>query len=141
MRVLSAILVAVAIVASACTAEGTRAPESGQDLAPTTRNADPSYEIVDHGELVLADAEEDWCNTIEGSAGAWLVANERNLIVDPSSGEPFTIDPDAVQLLETVVSEGHTAISPDEFEELDTFLRFPIPSPLACRTAFETRSR
>jgi hypothetical protein len=115
--------------------------------APDTQTKDDDhgftrgYEIIDTGDLVLADAEEDWCNTLEGSAGAWLVANERDLIVDRSSGEPNTLDQDTVRLLETVVSDGAAAISPDEFEDLDTFLRFPIPSPLACKTAFEERNK
>jgi hypothetical protein len=129
---IAAILASVLI--GGCTGAGT------PDVEDPDR-VEPRFDIAHTGEIVLADAEEDWCNTFEGSAGAWLVANERNLIIDSSSGEPNTLDPDTVRLLETVVSEGHTAISPDEFEDLDTFLRFPIPSPLACKAAFEARNK
>jgi hypothetical protein len=126
--------IVVTVLVAGCTS-------TGAPIVKDPESFEPHYEIVDMGEIVLVEAEESWCNTLEGSAGAWLVANDRGLIIDQASGRPGMLGPDIVRLLETVVSEGHTAISPDEFEELDTFLRFPAPSPLACRTAFETRDR
>ena len=113
-------------------------------VSPTIDDVRPvehHYEILDDTEVLLLEAEEDWCTTLEGSAGAWLAANDHDLIVDVSSGEPGSLEPETVALLETVASGGSPSVSPDDIEELDTFLRFPIPSPLACRTAFETRDR
>ncbi len=104
--------------------------------------ADPDdyiYEVVDGSEIVLLDAEEDWCNTLEGSAGGWLIADELMVFIDGSNGEPFTVDPATRRLLEAVASEGVTAVDPRELAQIDTFLRFPLASALACRTAFETR--
>jgi hypothetical protein len=124
--------IVVTLLVAGCTSTG--APIVGDP-----ESFEPHYEIVDTREIVLADAEEDWCNTLEGSSGVWLAANEGELIVDATSGEPRTFDPDTIRLLETVVAEGATAISPDEYEQLDTFLRHPVPSPLACQAAYNAR--
>ena len=126
--------IVVTLLVSGCTT-------TGAPIVEDLELDEPLYEIVHTREIALADAEEDWCNTLKGSAGAWLVANDRSLIIDPSSGQPNTLDPDTVRLLETVVAEGATAISPDEYEQLDTFLRHPIPSPLACQAAYNARDR
>jgi hypothetical protein len=136
MKAAATVSVLAITMLAACTTSG----------ASTTTHVDEGldgdvYEIVDLREVVLVDAEEDWCNTLEGSAGAWLVAEDLELVVDRSSGEPFTIDLDTRHLLETVASEGVAAVSPDEVAELDTFLRLPIPSPLACKTAFAARNK
>lgn len=132
MKAIGIVAILVALLVAGCTT--TAAP-----VAEDPESVEPHFEIAHGGDLALTDAEEDWCNTLEGSAGAWLVANDRSLIIDPSSGQPNTLDPDTVHLLEAVVAEGATAISPDEYEQLDTFLRHPIPSPLACQAAYNAR--
>ena len=134
MKALSTIVIVIALVLAACTS-----PEPRSASYPTLDGGErqsPRYEAIDDSETNLTLTEENWCTTLEGSAGAWLAANELDLIVDASSGAPATLDRDTVSLLETVESDGASAISPDDVEQLDTFLDFPIPSPLACKAAF-----
>ena len=132
MKTTGIVAMIMSVLLVGCTTTGTPTQE---DPEPH----EPGYAFMDSDEIVLADAEEDWCTTLEGSAGAWLAANDHDLIVDASSGEPNSLDQETVRLLEIVASDGPATVTPDEFEQLDTFLSFPIPSPLACRTAFETR--
>jgi hypothetical protein len=110
VKAVGIVAIGVTVFLGGCTTAG--APDT--QTTDGDHGATRSYEIIDTGDLVLADAEEDWCNTL---------------------------DQNTVRLLETVVSDGAAAISPDEFEDLDTFLRFPIPSPLACKTAFQERNK
>jgi hypothetical protein len=99
------------------------------------------YVAIDDSGIVLTSFEEDWCNRLEGRAGGWLIANESELVFDVVSGETFSLDPESRGLLVTIASEGASAVAPDELEQLDTFLRFPVPSALACRTAYEDRDK
>ena len=144
MKAVGIVLILTSVLTSACTTTNSVSADTPAIATETTEDVAlivSGFEIVESDEVVLTVAEEDWCTTLEGSAGAWLAANERDLIVNASSGEPDMLDPDTVQLLEAVASEGSTAISPEEFEQLDTFLRHPIPSPLSCKAAFEIRDR
>ena len=83
---------------------------------------------------MLTGEEEDWCATFEGRAGGWLAAHKLGL-GDASTGEPFAFDSATVGLREIAASEAATGDS-DEFASIEPFLRLPVPSPLACRTAF-----
>ena len=107
------------------------------DNVSTTAHTEPIASEIDVHEVVLSDTEEDWCNTLEGKAGGWLAADDLELGVDDPSGESLSIGPDTRRLLEIVASEGVVGVDSDELSQLDTFLRLPLPSPLACRTAFE----
>ena len=134
MRATWIVTIVVSVLLGGCTTTVSPTIDDGEPI-------EPRYDMLEDTEVLLLDAEENWCTTLEGSAGAWLAANDHDLIVDVSSGEPGSLEPETVALLETVASGGSPSVSPDDIEELDTFLRFPIPSPLACRTAFETRDR
>ena len=57
------------------------------------------------------------------------------------SGETFSLDSESRSLLVTVASEGASAVESDELAQLDTFLRFPVSSAVACRTAYEARDK
>ncbi len=128
---------ALALLASACTSggsTGTTVSESGvSDL--------DGLEVVEELEVALLPAEEDWCNTQEGRAGGWLVADDRDLFNDDGAGAPVSIEQETRRLLEIVASEGTEGMALDELTQIDTFLRLPLPSALACRTAFEARDR
>lgn len=99
------------------------------------------YVVISDSGIVLTSFEEDWCNRLEGRAGGWLIADESELVFDVVSGETFSLGPESQSLLVTVASEGASAVAPDELAQLDTFLRFPVPSALACRTAYEARDK
>lgn len=135
---ISRIPVLVILLLSACTSSvtptvvGIEQPESFQSDSL-------EYVAIDGSETSLRPFEEDWCNRLEGRAGGWLVADELELVVDVVRGETFSLDPESRSLLVTIASEGASGVAPDELAQLDTFLRLPVPSALACKTAFETR--
>ncbi len=99
------------------------------------------YVAINGSEIILEPFEEDWCNRLEGRAGGWLIADESELLFDVVSGETFSLDPESRSLLVIVASEGASGVAPDELAQLDTFLRFPVPSALACRAAYEARDK
>ena len=96
--------------------------------------------VLDERLIVLSGTEEDWCATLEGSAGAWLAAHELGLIVEASTGEEVELDPAVIELLEVTASGGRVA-NPNEFAVIEPFLQYPIASPLACRAAFAASGR
>jgi hypothetical protein len=155
--------VLVVLVLAACSGSAKEAADSTQ--APTATEAVPSttaptttadvgtdqpdfldggtieYVAIDGSGIMLQPFEEDWCNRFEGRVGGWLIADESELVVDVVSGEPFSLDPDSRGLLVTIASEGASGVTPYELAQLDTFLRLPVPSPLACRIAYEARNK
>ena len=132
--------VLVTLLLGACTSSA--APTILNDEEPeVVGDTSLEYVAVSDSGIVLKSFEEDWCNRLEGRAGGWLVADESELVMDSVSGETFSLDPESRSLLITVVSEGTSAVAPDELVQLDTFLRFPVPSALACRTAYEGRDK
>jgi len=102
----------------------------------TTAGFDAGREGI---ELVLLAAEEDWCNTQEGRAGGWLVADD--LFVDDGTDELLVINDESRGLLETVASGGIATIDADDLTQIDTFLRLPLPSATACKIAYDERDR
>ncbi len=96
------------------------------------------YPITGDG-IVLSEGAEDWCATLEGRAGSWLAADTFSL-VDTETGEVVVLDDATRQAVEEYVS-GDVVISPEDMEQIDTLLRLPVPSALACRAAFEDSGR
>jgi hypothetical protein len=88
---------------------------------------------------VESDWAEDWCATLEGRAGAWLVADD-DAMVDASTGNIVVLDDTTRRYLEAVVAED-AQVAPEDVAQIDTLLRLPVPSALACRTAFEEYDR
>jgi hypothetical protein len=101
---------------------------AGATLYPMTRDA-----------VVLSEGAEDWCATLEGRAGSWLAADTFSL-VDTRTGEVVVLGDAARQVIEDYVS-GEVVVTPEDMEQIDTLLRLPVPSALACRTAFEDSGR
>ncbi len=90
---------------------------------------------------VGVDVSQTYCKIArERIAEAEPVAGYE-LLVDVVSGEPFVLDPETRFLLGTIASEGASGVDPHELAHIDTFLRLPVPSALACRTAYEGRDR
>ncbi len=140
MKAASRLAVLVTLLLGACTSSAT--PTVPNDEEPeVVGDGSLEYVAISDSGIVLESFEEDWCNRLEGRAGGWLIADESELVFDVDSGETFSLDPESRSLLVTVVSEGASAVSPDELAQLDTFLRFPVPSALACRTAYEARDK
>jgi hypothetical protein len=132
--------VLVTLLLSACTSSA--APTVPNDEEPEVAgDTSLDYVAIDGSGIVLTSFEEDWCNRLEGRAGGWLIADESELVFDVVSGEWFSLDQESRSLLVTVASEGASAVAPDELAQLDTFLRFPVPSALACRTAYEAQDK
>jgi hypothetical protein len=140
LAVISRISVLAILVLSACTSSITTT-DVGTDQPDSLDSDTIEYVAIDGSEFTLQPFEEDWCNRLEGRAGGWLIADESELVVDVVSGEPFSLDPESRGLLVTIASEGAAGVTPDDLAQLDTFLRLPVPSALACRTAYESRDK
>ena len=140
LAVISRSSVLAILVFSACTSSVIPA-DVGTDQPDSLDSDTTRYVAIDGSEFTLQPFEEDWCNRLEGRAGGWLIADESELVVDVVSGEPFWLDPESRGLLVTIASEGAAGVTPDELAQLDTLLRLPVPSALACRTAYEARDR
>lgn len=88
---------------------------------------------------VVSEGAEDWCATLEGRAGSWLAADTLSL-VNTETGEVVVLEEATRQAVEEYVS-GEVLLTPEEREQIDTLLRLPVPSALACRAAFEDSGR
>lgn len=140
LKVASRLAVLIPLLLGACTSSVAPTIPTGEEPEVVDAGSIEYVEISDSG-IVLESFEEDWCNRLEGRAGGWLIADESELVFDVVSGETFALDPESRSLLVTVWSEGASSVAPDELVQLDTFLRFPVPSALACRSAYESRDK
>lgn len=140
LKAASRLAVLVMLLVAACT--NSAAPTVPNDEGSEgVGDTSPEYVAITDSGIVLTPFEEDWCNRLEGRAGGWLIADESELVFDVVRGETFSLDPESRSLLVTFASEGASAVAPDELEQLDTFLRFPVPSAMACRTAYDARDK
>lgn len=91
----------------------------------------------------VTDEARDWCLTFEGSAAWRLEADRIDFIPYGYSPETFVLPDGTRQSLEVIVDGEFETLSGSDLDDartvLDTFLRYPTNSPLACRSAYENR--
>ena len=140
LKAASSLAVLVTFVLGSCTSSAVPTVPN-DERSDVVADSPLEYAAISGSEFVLKSLREDWCNRLEGRAGGWLIADESGLVLDVVSGETFSLDSESRSLLVTVASEGASAVESDELAQLDTFLRFPVSSAVACRTAYEARDK